>query len=458
MNAVFRPLVQRHRGRLHQPSCRPFVTKVSSIFKPSTLLKETVARSSKDVHSVSQQLLLELGFIRPSAPGTFCVLPLAQRSLQKIVNIIDTELSKIGCQKLSLPALAPAGLWEKSGRLKTMEAELFKVRDRHGQRYVLSPTHEEVVADLLASTGHISHRQLPLKLYQVSTKFRDEMKPRSGLLRAREFLMKDLYTFDASLDEADKSYQLVRHAYQGIFDALHVPYVAVDGDSGSMGGLRSEEFHFLAEVGEDHLSICSGCGRGVNAELKVESRECPALGKCEFVQKRGIEVGHCFVLGTRYSEPLKAVFTNNEGKNEPMVMGCHGLGVSRILAAAAECLSTPEELRLPLSIAPYKVCIIPPKEGSKEADASELAQKLGNALSSIQGLEGEVVEDDRTALTIGRRCKDASRLGYPVIVVAGRTAACATPTFELFLTAGSGEKKVLSFEQTVELIKDTCVT
>ncbi|XP_065331513.1 probable proline--tRNA ligase, mitochondrial [Cloeon dipterum] len=450
-----RVLLRQSRSWLHHSQHREIVTKVSSIFRPTYSASKESNVTSKEIASKSQQLLVELGFIRAQSPGTFCILPLAQRILYKIENIIDAELRKIGCQKLHLASLAPSSLWNKTGRLKSMDEELFKLKDRHDQNYILSPTHEEAITHLLGTAGHISHKQLPLMLYQISTKFRDEMKPRSGLLRAREFLMKDLYTFDASLEDAEKTYHLVRDAYEKIFNNLQVPFVKVQGDSGLMGGSRSEEFHFLSDAGEDELLLCPGCGKGVNSEVGFTESKCPGLGKCEPVAKKGIEVGHCFILGTRYSEPLKAHYVTKDGKTTPFVMGCHGLGISRILAAAAECLSTPEELRWPLSIAPFKVCIIPPKDGSKEADAAVLAEKLGNSLSCLQGVADEVLVDDRTSLTIGRRCKEASRYGYPFVIVAGRTAACVNPTFEVFLTA-SGEKKVLSFEQTVDFVKDQC--
>ncbi|CAB0016028.1 unnamed protein product [Nesidiocoris tenuis] len=219
-------------------------------------------------------------------------------------------------------------------------------------------THEESAADLMASVPQLSHNQLPIFLYQYSTKFRDEMRPRCGLIRSREFLMKDLYAFDESLDLAKQTYDRVSAAYLKIFNELQLEAIRIEADGGEIGGLASHEFHVACDVGEDTLLVCKTCSH-VNVN--------PISSACELCNGTGhrkvttLEVGHTFLLGDRYSTPLSAVFADSNNVQQPLSMSSYGLGLSRILAASVECLSTDLCISWPTAIAPYKIVIIPAK-------------------------------------------------------------------------------------------------
>ncbi|XP_071448882.1 probable proline--tRNA ligase, mitochondrial isoform X3 [Hetaerina americana] len=318
-----------------------------------------------------------------------------------------------------------------AGRWQTAGAELFKMKDRHSKEYILSPTHEEAIAALVASISPVSHHKLPIRMYQISSKFRDEKKSRFGMIRGKEFIMKDLYTFDQTLPAAKNTYAEVCQAYDKIFGAIGVSYAKVIGDNGIMGGSLSHEYHFLTKIGEDSLMLCDTCKYGANKEV-FEGENCPSCKNGKIQEKHGIEVGHTFVLGSSYSAPLDATFMDSDGKANPLEMGSYGLGMTRILAAAIESLSPADEIRWPLVLTPYTVCIITPKDGSKEEAASQTAYKLYNDLNSINSLRGDVIIDDRGSLTIGKRVLDARKTGYPFIIVVGKKSLLADPLFEVF--------------------------
>uniref|UniRef100_A0A182U533 Probable proline--tRNA ligase, mitochondrial n=1 Tax=Anopheles melas TaxID=34690 RepID=A0A182U533_9DIPT len=405
--------------------------RVSKLFQPALIIPKNATIKSQDITSKSQRLMLEHGLIRQAGNGTFYLLPLLQRSLQKAVDLIDRHMEAVGAQKMVLPLLTSAELWKKSGRLGATEAgtptELLQTTDRHGKVQILGPTHEESITSLLAAIAPVTYRQFPLRLYQISTKFRDEMKPRFGLMRAKEFLMKDLYTFDVDRARCQETYDSVNEAYGRLFREIGVPFVKVAGDCGTMGGSLSHEYHFPSEVGEDELIRCTRCGMHTNAELLPALRErCKSCetGSETFERQAGIEVAHAFILEDRYTKALGATCLAANGKPVPLQMGCYGIGVTRLLAASIEVLSSEKEIRWPVALAPYRVCIITPKAGSKEeAQAAPWVGKLHDDLQSLANCAGDVIVDDRTQLTIGKRLLDARKMGYPVIVVVGAKAA-----------------------------------
>ncbi|XP_046386144.1 probable proline--tRNA ligase, mitochondrial isoform X3 [Ischnura elegans] len=340
----------------------------------------------------------------------------------------------------------------RAGRWHTAGAELYKLKDRHNKDYLLSPTHEEAIAGLIASISPVSHHKLPIRLYQISSKFRDEKKSRFGMLRGREFLMKDLYTFDQSLSAAENTYAEVCQTYDKIFDVIGVPYVKVAADNGIMGGSLSHEYHFLANIGEDLLMFCDTCNYGANKETFKEET-CPSCKGRKMTERNGIEVGHTFVLGSRYSEPLEATFKGIDGKTTPLQMGSYGLGMTRILAAAIETLSPYDEIRWPISLAPYTVCIITPKEGSKEESASQLAYKLYSELNCINSLCGDIIVDDRGSMTIGKRVLEARKSGYPFVIVIGRKSVFADPLFEI-INVSKSEQLDLNLKEVLEYFRE----
>lgn len=259
------------------------------------------------------------------------------------------------------------------------------------------------------------------------------MKPRFGLIRAKEFLMKDLYTFDLSLEEAHKTYEQVNEQYALIFQHLGIPFVKINAATGDMGGNTSHEYHVLTSIGEDLIVKCTVCERAVNKELCTDNGMiCDKCQKQNLELHQGIEIGHTFVLEDKYSKILKATYLNKLGKPAVLQMGCYGIGVTRLIAACIEYLSSENEIRWPEALAPFRVCIIPPKDGSKEEASVKFSKdEIYQLLESREALKDEVVVDDRTNLTIGKRLMDAKKLGIPYIIVVGSKATENDPKVEL---------------------------
>lgn len=522
----------------------------------------TLKEAPGDAEVISHKLLVRAGMIRKLTSGIYTYLPLGLRALNKIAAIVREEMNRAGACEILMPAVQPGDLWKESGRWEFYGKELLRFQDRGGRDYCLGPTHEEVVTDLVR--GEVkSYRQLPLNLYQIQTKFRDEIRPRFGLMRGREFMMKDAYSFDRDMAGADKSYRRMFEAYMRIFRRLGLRFRAVEADTGSIGGKFSHEFMVLAETGEDTIAACESCEYAANVE-RAEVRapapareECPAavpvrtpgkhtveevagflgvspktivktllfkvdgkpvaalvrgdrelnpiklknhLGAQEaematpeevrawtkapvgfagpaglkgvrviadnelaavpdggwttganrgdehllhvdlerdagveeyadlrlieatdpcprcgapIVLTRGIEVGHVFKLGLKYSEALNAVFQDENGEEKPMVMGCYGIGVSRVLAAAIEQNSDRDGICFPPPIAPYQavvVCLDPADEKVAAAAAAICAEMERSGV--------DVLLDDR-AERPGVKFKDADLVGCPMRIVVG---------------------------------------
>lgn len=282
------------------------------------------------------------------------------------------------------------------------------------------------------------------------------MKPRFGLIRAKEFLMKDLYTFDLSMKDATDTYHQVQHQYSKLFRTLEIKFVKVEGDSGLMGGNISHEYHYLTNIGEDVIIECPNCSKAINRELAIkDSKICEKCDSNDLKLHNGIEIGHTFILGDKYTKPMKATFLNKSGKPEVLSMGCYGIGVTRLIAATVEYLSSENQIRWPFLLAPFKVCIIPPKEGSKEEKLVEkFASELYSELDKFEILKNSVLIDDRNSMTIGKRLLDAKKFGFPYcIVVGGKTADAGK--FELH-ELGHEEDKMseLTFQEILQTIKN----
>nr|XP_032826823.1 probable proline--tRNA ligase, mitochondrial [Petromyzon marinus] len=478
---------------------------VSRLFHPNIVAVDTTEPAASDGgtggagtqgHSdgkqpcKSQRLMVQTGLIQPAAPGCYHLLPRAVRAVEKLVSLIDQEMVSINGHKISMPCLTMAEAWRASGRWDLMGSELFRLRDRTGADLCLGPTHEEAVTRLLAAQGVASYRQLPLRLYQVTQKFRDEPRPCHGLLRGREFLMKDLYTFDVSERAARQTYGEVFASYRRVFARLGLPITTVEASTGAIGGKASHEFHLMADVGEDQLLSCCRCGFSINEEM-MEAFSVPAdtvvshidgsadkvgtdmthtIGgtgsymcrcpKCSgrMVASKGIEVGHTFYLGTRYSEVFGAKFCDDDNKSVTMEMGCYGLGITRILAAAVEVLSTADSVRWPGPVAPYQVCILTPKWGSKEEVAGiRMAEDLYDTLDELfPRLRRDMLLDDRGQLTLGKRLKEADKMGLPYVVVVGKRTLEAGGEFEVLRTR-DGETMFLTKDGIVDLLKNVDV-
>lgn len=529
--------------------------RVSKLYAPT--LREVPA----EAEVVSHQLMLRAGFMRKAAGGIYTYLPLAWRVLKKIERIVREEMDAKGSQELLMPIVQPAEIWQESGRWDVYGAEMFRLQDRHNRCFCLGPTHEEMVTTLIRGDVR-SYRQLPLSVYQIQNKYRDERRPRFGLMRGREFIMKDAYSFDRDEAGLDKSYQDMYDAYTNIFTRCGLNFRPVEADSGAIGGSGSHEFMVIADSGEAEIVFCTSCDYAANVEkaelfpleaqeeamltkeevvtpdcktiadvcaylklpvdhsvkavaynsekglilcfvrgdhevneIKVintcgvidlemateeqlaaagtvggymgpvgidnkkvivvvdatvmkmhnvccgankegyhfinvnpgrdftptyvadirliqEGDPCPHCGG-EVSKARGIEVGQVFKLFTKYSSALKATYLDENGKEQPMVMGCYGVGVSRTMAAAIEQNYDDNGIIWPIEIAPYHVLVVPvnTKDEASAAKAEEIYMQLKKV-----GLE--TVIDDRKERP-GVKFKDADLIGYPLRIVVG---------------------------------------
>lgn len=474
----------------------------------------------------------------------------------RIERLIDKHMQSVGASKVSLSSFSSQALWERSGRLEGKDSELFQLEDRKGSRFLLSPTHEEEITSIAKNAVH-SYKDLPLRLYQVSRKYRDEARPRQGLLRGREFVMKDLYTFDVTEEKAMGTYSDVSKAYRGFLDDVNLPYLVADAASGSMGGSHSHEYHFASEQGEDSIISCESCGYTVNEELwrpaeKVESADeadipfqtwigrtvsssehssaprlplsetegaaetinktkeivevflpkgpfevnihalkelvgdldssgksftyplendpddrnalatlprrsirdprisrssildrknwtshaqygpqpdprdiedapfsltkprsddpCPSCGIKKLTFSQTVEIGHTFHLGTRYSNPFDATFKSGQNAEVEIQMGCHGIGVSRLIGAVASLLADEKGLNWPVSIAPFGVNII----GANNTPVEDIEAVYDQTPKNL-----DAIIDDRDR-PMGWKLNDADLIGYPFIVILGK--------------------------------------
>ncbi|MFO8033241.1 MAG: proline--tRNA ligase [Desulfohalobiaceae bacterium] len=521
----------------------------------------TLKEDPAEAETASHRLLLRAGMIRRLTSGIYSYLPLAVRSLEKIMAVVRQEMEAAGCLEVLLPFVQPAEIWQETGRWDLYGRELMRLKDRHNRNFCLGPTHEEVITDLVRNELR-SYRQLPLNLYQIQTKFRDEIRPRFGLMRCREFIMKDAYSFDVDQTACQESYSRMFQAYQNIFSSQGLSFRAVEADSGPIGGSRSHEFMVLAETGEDTIAVCTSCGYAANLEkarvqspqnnkpqkgcpqpevvstpgkntvqevvqyldlpqekmiktliyvadgspvaalvpgdkelnevklsnhlnaavLHLASAEqiqswtgapmgfsgpkglqmkiladqglqgdtdwaaganqadahvlhldldrdvlvsayldlaniragdpCPECG-AEIAFQKGIEVGHVFQLGTKYSRAMQAEFLDEQGRQQELYMGCYGIGISRILAAAIEQNHDQQGIIFPPPIAPFEICILllNPDEDSVRGHAFEIYHELRKS-----GLD--VLLDDRQERA-GFKFKDADLLGLPLQVIIG---------------------------------------
>lgn len=533
--------------------------------KQSMTLIPTLREVPSDAEVKSHQLLLRAGFIRQNASGVYTYMPLGRKVLQKVEAIIREEMNNAGAAEMFMPALQQAELWQESGRWYSYGPELMRLRDRHDREFALGATHEEVITSLVRDEVK-SYKRLPLALYQIQTKFRDEKRPRFGLLRGREFIMKDAYSFHATQESLDEVYDRLFQAYSNIFKRCGLNFRAVIADSGAMGGKDTHEFMVLSEIGEDTIAYSDTSDFAANIEMapvtavyvksghqalelekvhtenqktieevsnflqvsgedciksllfKVDDRDVLVLvrgdhevndiklknyfeasvveladasttkevlgcsvgslgpvgvenvevvadhavesmvngvcganeedfhyknvnpdrdfkvsayadfrfikegdpspdGQGTIVFAKGIEVGHVFKLGTRYSEAMNAVFLDENGRTQPMIMGCYGIGVSRTMAAVAEQFNDENGLVWPNNISPYDVHLI--AVNMKDAEQSALSQELYSHLKS-EGLD--VLFDDRQERP-GVKFADSDLIGLPVRITVGKKAS-----------------------------------
>ena len=368
----------------------------------------TRKESPAEAELLSHQLLVRAGMIRLLGSGLYTIMPLGLRVLKKIEMIIRDELNKADCIELLMPAIQPADLWKESERWEEFGPQMLKIKDRHEKEFCFGPTHEEVITDIIRKEIN-SYKQLPINFYQIQMKFRDEIRPRFGVMRAREFLMKDSYSFHTNFDCLKETYQKMFKAYENIFNRIGLKFRAVSADNGAIGGDASHEFHVLAESGEDVLVYDEHSDYAANIELAKDNPNIDKFKKC-----RGIEVGHIFQLGTKYSKKMSANFIAEDGTSQPVIMGCYGIGVSRIIAATIEQSHDENGIIFPSSIAPFEV-IITPIGYDKNEEVRSYADKLYDDLIK-QGFD--VLLDDRGPRP-GVMFSEADLIGIPHRVTVG---------------------------------------
>ena len=381
----------------------------------------TLKDSPQDAEVISHQLMLRAGMIRKVSSGIYTWLPLGLKVLRKIENIVREEMDQSGAQEVLMPMVHPKELWEETKRWEKMGPELLRIKDRHDRDFCLGPTHEEVITDLVRNNVK-SYKELPLNIYQIQTKFRDEIRPRYGVMRGREFLMKDSYSFNIDEASLQETYLLMRNTYKKILERIGLEYKIVKADSGAIGGDASEEFHVLAENGEDTIAISDASEFAINTELLLnEGEDISTLegkpspdGNGVIEIKKGIEVGHIFQLGKIYTELMKVNVLNQEGRAVDLFMGCYGIGVSRLVAAAIEQNNDDKGIIWPEAIAPYEVNIV----AIGYAKEPQIAEAANNLSEQLQAMGYEVIVDDRKD-GYGTKMKDAELIGIPVNVIIG---------------------------------------
>lgn len=558
--------------------------------KMSKLFVQTLREFPNDAEAISHKLLVRAGFIKKLANGIYTYMPLAQRVLTKISNIVREEMNASGAQELLMPFVQPAEVWQKSGRWQVYGKELLRCKDRHDNDMCLAPTHEEVITSVVSDVVN-SYKQLPLNVYQIQSKFRDEIRPRFGLLRGREFIMKDAYSFHTSQEDLEREYEVMARTYTNIFNRCGLETKAVQSDSGAIGGSVSHEYMVLTDtaVGENDVFYCECCDYSANSNHAIsilpvnetdggfnkeevvdtpnvktiedlakffnietncilkavayiydskpaiamirgdkeieETKLMNALGaleirpmeeseveeflgsvagfisyrgidtskvkvlfdktasgmknfviganqkdkhivganleeNIEFVDislvkegeycpvckkplkvTRGIEVGNIFQLGTKYSQPMNACYTDENGKLNPYIMGCYGIGVSRTMAAAIEKYHDDFGIVWPIEIAPYHVDVVPVDVNNEEQlkIATEIYEKL-----TQMGIEA--VLDDRSDRA-GVKFKDADLIGFPVRITVGKTI---TEGLVEFKTRANGEMVKITASEAIE--------
>ena len=374
----------------------------------SKLLGKSLRQAPKEAEAISHKLLAKGGFIDQLAAGIYTFLPLGWLVHKKIENIIREELDEIGAQEFSMSVLQPKSLWLETGRWNTIDPPLFITKDRHDKEYALGPTHEEVITDL-ARRYVKSYKDLPFSAYQIQDKFRNELRSTGGLLRTREFFMKDLYSFHATQKDFEDFFKKVIESYTKIFDRVGLKTIVSRASGGSIGGDVTYEFQVPAAVGEDSVFFCKSCGYAVNKELLEESGvkdKCPQCS-AKLDKTNAIEAGQVFSLGTKYSKEMGANFIDEKGERQPIIMGCYGIGIGRLMATIVEVFHDEKGIVWPENVAPFSIHLVPIGSNRKVADkAEEVYEKL------MKNGE-EVLFDDRDE-SPGVKLADADLIGMPL--------------------------------------------
>lgn len=377
--------------------------------RQSKLFTKTAKNTPKDELSINAKLLIKAGFINKLSAGIYTFLPLGLRVHNKIINIIREEMNTIDGQEILMPALTPKKNWQTTNRWNNFDP-LFKIKGKNKKEYALGATHEEIITPLLKK--HIfSYKELPVYIYQIQTKFRNELRAKSGLIRGREFSMKDLYSFHINEKDLDKYYETVIKAYFKILKRCGLAKTTyLTFASGGAFSKYSHEFQTLAKTGEDTIYICSKCKIAINKEIIKEQKQCPNCGNKKLEEKKAIETGNIFKLGTRFSKAFDFNYIDKSEKKQPVVMGCYGIGPSRIMGTVAEISNDKKGIIWPKEIAPFKIHLLSLGQNKK-------TNELYNQLKSENI---EVLFDDRENISAGEKFADADLIGCPTRIVVSK--------------------------------------
>lgn len=376
--------------------------------KQSQLFGKTIREAPKDEVAVNAKLLERGAFIVKSTAGVYEYLPLGLRVLQKISAIIREEINALGAQELFLAALQSRERWEKSGRWSVLGDIMYQFKDHSGRDMGLASTHEEVIADIARRAIH-SYRDLPLAVYQIQTKFRDEPRAKSGIIRGREFLMKDLYSFHHDEKDLDRFYEKADQAYRRIFERCGVRAYVTQASGGTFTKQFTHEYQVLTDAGEDWILYCASCGWAQNKEITTlkEGEKCPSCTHT-LAMGRSVEVGNIFKLGTKFSQDFQLMFLDKQSVSRPVVMGSYGIGLGRLMGTIVEVHHDEKGIIWPEVVAPFRIHLIELKSEHKEV--KKAAEKLYKKLLAKRI---EVIYDNRDDKTAGEKFADSDLLGIP---------------------------------------------
>ena len=402
----------------------------------------TYKETPVDAELTSHQLMLRAGLIKKLASGLFSWMPIGLKVLRKIEHIVREEMDRSGAYEVSMPAIQPADLWQETGRWEAYGDLLLKMEDRQGRSFCFGPTHEEVITDIVRNELK-TYRQMPVNFYQIQTKFRDEIRPRFGVMRAREFLMKDAYSFHLDQPSLDLEYENMGATYNTIFTRLGLDFRKVRADSGEIGGSVSHEYHVLADSGEDEIGYCDEEDYAANVEM-IEGNTAPNGGKLSFT--RGIEVGHIFQLGDKYSKSMNCTVLNDKGDSIYPLMGCYGIGISRIMASSIEQNHDESGIIWPEPLAPFQIIIVALNKNTEDTTLTKSRKIYHQLLESGY----EVLLDDRNERA-GVKFADADLLGIPKRLIVSERGL-DNQTIELNFRDGKNKSDV-PFEQLVDYLE-----
>lgn len=380
----------------------------------SQIFSKTTKSAPADATSINHKLLVQGGFVHQELAGVFSFLPLGLRVLTKIENIVRSEMNQMGAAELLLSALHPKENWKQTGRWDKVDV-LFKVQSQTKNEYALGPTHEEIAVPL-AKNFIQSYKDLPKAMYQIQTKFRDELRAKSGVIRGREFRMKDLYSFHASKEDLKEYYDKMKEAYLRIYKQVGLDAKVVEASGGEFTKKFSHEFQVVSAAGEDEILYCEKCTFARNSEVAEDISTCPECGG-ELKQSKSIEVGNIFDLGSKFSEDFDVTFEDTDKQRKHVVIGCYGIGTSRLVGTLVEVHHDEKGIVWPESVAPFHVHLV-----GLDLDDEEVRAKADDYYNQLSEAGVDVLYDDRTNERPGSKFATADLIGIPHrLVVSAKT-------------------------------------